>query len=192
MQIYLKPYPHQTYCNVPYASEKKRSDGTKNYGFFDVKKYPGKVSKIPELENNDVLKRCIEEINSNSTLATYGCEYNATKLNDDFLQVWSYVNLYFTNLDENIIEGNYFNLVSKFLSEYAFDIDENIVIEFIINPTNFHNFDKINKGAKPNEETVLFRGFSMNCKIIGVDNNIINATKCWRDGIDNLIHSLTN
>lgn len=191
MQIYLKPYPHQTYCNVPYVSEKRRMDGTQNCGFFDVKKYPGQLSIIPELRDNEILKRAIEEINLNSNLATYGCEYNANRLNADFLQVWSYISIYFADLDENKIEGNYFNLVSNFLSEYALDLEENIVVEFFINPTNFHDFAKIKKGSKPKEETVLFRGFSMNCKIIGVAVDIIQATNLWRDGLSNLTTSLT-
>lgn len=191
MQIYLKPYPHQTYCNVPYVSEKKRVDGTRNYGFFDVKKYPGQLAMIPELRDNEILTRCIKEINLNSELATYGCEYNANRLNDDFLQVWSYINLYFADLDENKIEGNYFKLVSSFLSDHALDVEENIVVEFFINPTNFHDFVKIKNGSKPKEETVLFRGFSMNCKITGVAADIIQATNLWRDGISNLTTSFT-
>lgn len=183
MQIYLKPYPHNTYCNVPYSSEKVRSDGSRNYGFVNVKKYKGLLKKIPEITNLPKLGELIEKVNAGEAIATYGCDHGVDPIGN-YHQAWAFVNLYFDNFDLNHSEEYYLKLVSKFLEQYAADHHENLIIEFISSPTNFHDFEKIKKGATPKEETIEFRGYSMNCKIIGVGATFDDAKTLLNTGLE--------
>jgi len=183
MQIYLKPYPYNVYCNVPYVEEKERFDGSKNYGFKNIKKYKGLIKKIPEVKNFPEFESLITTINSGKIFTTYGCDKKEEALSN-FFQSWIFINFYFDNLTLNKTEELYFNLVSDFLKKYSIEKTENLIIEFIINPTNFHDFQRIKKGVKPKEETILFRGFSMNCKIIGVSDNPFHANELRNNGIE--------
>ena len=178
MQIYLKPYPHSTYTNVPYAPVK----GTKNVGYFNVKKYPGKIKQIPELKNEPEMVDLIQKLNKESRFNTFGCDVG-TEIRGLIFMKWSFVNLFFTNLDSNKLEGNYYDQVSKFINKYMNDTTENVIVEFIINPTNFHDFERFKNGVKPSEETVLFRGFSLNCKIIGAGVAQDDSADLWKTGI---------
>ena len=164
MQIYLKPYPYRTNCNVPYPP---RDD---DKGFFNIKKYPGLIKKVPELMEWPDLANCIEQINENSIFATFGCDRGIEPLQNLQL-VESFVNLYFPEIPDNIgdeAEGRYNELVGNFLVRYARDKFANTNIEFILNTTNYHDFDKIKKGATLSEKTLLFIGWSLNIKILVV------------------------
>lgn len=180
MQIYLKPYPYRTNCNVPYPP---RDD---DKGFFNIKKYPGQIKKIPELVEWPDLANHIEQINKDSIFATFGCDREIEPLQNLHL-VWSFVNLYFPNILDNNgakAEGRYNELVGNFLIEYARDTSGNTNIEFIMNPTNYHDFDKIKKGAISSERTLLFIGWSLNIKILGVGPTLEEAKDLWKHGIE--------
>ena len=191
MQIYLKPYPHNTYSNVPYASEKVRADGSRNYGFVNVRKYKGLLKKIPEITTLSELGNLIEKANSGQTIATYGCDHGIAPLGI-YHQAWAFVNFYINDLELNHSEEHYLKLVSQFLVEYAADHHENLIVEFITNPTNFHDFKKIKKGSTPKEETIEFRGYSMNCKIIGVGPTIEDAKNLLDTGLETVGEFLFN
>lgn len=187
MQIYLKPYPHSTYSNVPYAFSDKREDGTQNFGFFDVKKYPGLIKKIPELKDEPILTKFVIDINKESCFATSGCgiykqEYGTNQT------YWSFVNLHFADFELNKIESNYIDLVGRFLIAYS-EVDlkfENAIIEFILNPTTFHDMAKFKKGIAPSEKTILFQGWSLNVKVLGIGVEGENAEGLWKIGLHNI------
>lgn len=189
MQIYLKPYPHNTYCNVPYAEEKTRHNGTRNYGYKDVKKFRGLIKKIPEVKDSPKLGDLIQKINQ-EMFTTSGCDIGVGPVGI-YHQSWAFVNFHFDDMDLNHTEENYFNLVAKFLEYFATEQTENLVIEFIINPTNFHDPERIKKGVKPNEDTVMFRGYSINCKIIGVGESIDLAKSIMNLGLDHATEFLS-
>ena len=81
-------------------------------------------------------------------------------------------------------EGRYNEIVGNFLMEYARDTYGNTNIEFIMNPTNYHNFDKIKKGAVPSERTLLFIGWSLNIKVLGVGPTLEEAKDLWKHGVE--------
>jgi len=117
MQIYLKPYPHNTYTNVPYAPVK----GTQNIGYLDVKKYPGKVKSMPELKIAPQMVDLIQRINRESELTTFGCDVGAdsyAKTHNGIFTKWSFINMFFTELDDNKLEGAYYLLVSDLATAY--------------------------------------------------------------------------
>lgn len=175
----MSTYHHSTYCNVPYASQK----GTKNLGFFDVKKYPGQIKKVSELANKPEFYNLVKSINEDSIFATYGCDYGVE--HETYLyEVSSFVNLYIYDLEVNEHEGIYNDIVGTFLKKFADNDQDKTMIDFTINPTNFHDFGRIRKGVKPKEETVVFRGWSLNCKIIGVADNLEQTEQSWLYGID--------
>jgi len=180
MQIYLKPYAYRTNCNVPYPP---RDD---DKGFFNIKKYPGLIKKVPELVEWPDLADCIEQINKNSIFATYGCD-RQIELLQNLQLVWSFVNLYFPVISDNDgaeAEGRYNELVGSFLIKYAKDTHGNTNVEFIMNPTNYHDFDKIKKGAAPSEKTFLFIGWSLNIRVLGVGPTLEEARDLWKHGIE--------
>lgn len=179
MQIYLKPYPHNTYTNVPYAPVK----GTQNAGYFDIKKFPGKAMQIPELKNEPLMVEWIQKINKESRLSTFGCDIGAETYQAVHTK-WSFINIFLTDLDDNLTEQDYYMMISDFIKQYSDEPSDNIVVEFIINPTNFHDFDRFKKGVRPNEETVLFRGYSLNCKIMGAGDSLDSATELWHTGLN--------
>lgn len=187
MQIYLKPYPHNTYSNIPYAAEDEREDGTQNFGFFDVKKYPGKIKKIPELIAEPELTDFVVKLNKESIFASSGCGiYKATYGKNQ--TYWSFVNIHFANIELNRKENQWYEQVGAFLMRYG-DIDlahENAIVEWIMNPTNFHDMKKIRKGAKPNEDTVLFQGWSLNVKLLGIGPDEETAKELWKIGLRNV------
>jgi len=170
MQIYLKPYPHNTYCNVPYADERERHDGTRNYGYKDVKKFKGLIKKIPEIKEAPNLSDLIQQTNE-GILTTYGCDVGVSPAGN-YHQAWAFINFHFDDMVLNHTEECYFNLVAKFLEYFATEQTENLIIEFVTNPTNFHDPVRIKKGVTPREETVMFRGYSINCKIIGIGETV--------------------
>jgi len=186
MQIYLKPYPHSTYCNVPYAPEKRSGMKEQNYGFFDVKKYPGKLKQIPELKEVPEMLSLIENVNKNSIFETYGINFRMEPLVGFPVRhvYWTWVNLGFAELDLNTEESTYYQLIGQFLQDYVEDGKENAIIEFILNPTNFHDRDRFRKGVKPKEETVVFRGWCLNVKIMGVGDTFDGAKQLWQHGAD--------
>lgn len=179
MQIYLKPYAYRTNCNVPYPPRDA------NKGFFNIKKYPGLIKKVPELMEWPDLANHIEQINENSIFATFGCDCEIEPLQSLHL-VWSLVNLYFPIISDNgaEAEGRYNELIGNFLIKYARDTVGNTNIEFTLNPTNYHDFDKIKKGAAPSEKTLLFIGWSLNIKVLGVGPTLEEARDLWRHGIE--------
>jgi len=180
MQMYLKPYPYRTNCNIPSLS---RDD---DKGFFNIKKYPGLIKKVPELIEWPDLANCVEQINKNSIFATFGCDRGMEQL-PDLQLIWSFVNLYFPEVYDNDgaeAEGRYNEIVGKFLIEYARDTYGNTNIEFTMNPTNYHDFDKIKKGATPSEKTLLFIGWSLNIKILGVGATLEDAHNLWKHGLE--------
>jgi hypothetical protein len=180
MQVYLKPYPHKTYTNVPYAPDK---DKNINAGYLDLYNYPAKINQVPELKNNPELKTLVEKINSKE-LYTFGCGLNW----DPLLQAtgWhefsSYVNLAFLNDDHNLTDKYYLKLVGTFLLDNIPDNDS-CTITFIVNPTNFHNFERFANGVKPKEETVTHRGFSLNIGISGLAEDPKTAVAHWAEGV---------
>lgn len=187
MQIYLKPYPHNTYSNVPYASAKKREDGTQNFGFFDIKKYPGKIKKIPELKNEPELTKFIVDLNKDTCFATSGCGI-FKQVYDPNQTYWSFVNIHFADFELNKKESNYIDLIGRFLVGYS-EVDlefENAIIEFVLNPTNFHDMEKFKKGAMPSERTVLFPGWSLNVKVLGIGKEEETAKGLWQIGLHNV------
>lgn len=180
MQIYVKPYAHRTNCNIP--SLPRDND----MGFFNIKKYPGLIKKIPELVEWPDLANCIEQINKNSIFATFGCDRGIEPLQNLHL-IESFVNLYFPYIQDNVggeAEGKYNELIGNFFIEHARDTFGNTNIEFVMNPTNYHNFDKIKKGAIPSEKTLLFIGWSLNVKILGIGETLKDAHDLWKYGID--------
>lgn len=192
MQLYLKPYPYQTFANVPYAAEKKRTDGSRNSGFFDVKKYPGQLKNIPEIKEWPELKELIEQINLNSNLSTFGCDTGIDAVpGSPYMQVWSFLNLHFDDMSQNESEEEYFKLIGDFLYYSSTDNEENTVVEFITSPTNYHDKDKFKKGATPSEKTKLFQGWSLNCKVVGIGINNIEARGRWQYGMDKVTNFLT-
>ena len=94
MQLYVKPYAHNTNCNIPYPPR----DNDK--GFFNIKKYPGLIKKVPELAEWPDLANCIEQINKDSIFATYGCDRGIEPLQNLHL-VESFINLYLPNIHDN-------------------------------------------------------------------------------------------
>ncbi len=182
MQIYLKPYTYNNYCIVPYSEEKERHDGTRNYGYKDVKKFKGLIKKIPEIKDAPKLGDLIEKVNQ-GIFTTYGCDVGFGPVGNHF-QSWIFVNFHFDDMDLNYTEKNYFELVAKFLERLANETTENLITEFVFNPTNFHNPERIKKGVKPKEETIMFRGYSMNCKIIGVGESIDRSKSLMNLGLD--------
>ena len=186
MQIYLKPYPHNTYSNVPYAFSDEREDGTQNYGFFDVKKYPGLIKKIPELKDEPDLTKFVVDINKESCLATSGCGVYKQVYGEN-QTYWSFVNMHFADFELNRKESSYIDLVGRFLvSNSEVDIKfENAIVEFILNPTNFHDLAKFKKGAAPSEKTVLFTGWSLNVKVLGIGKDEASAKDLWKIALHN-------
>ena len=184
MQIYLKPYPHNTYSNVPYAEEDEREDGTQNYGFFDVKKYPGKIKKIPELVDEPELTDFVMRLNKESIFASSGCGiYRATYGTNQ--TYWSFVNIHYAEIELNKEENQWYEQVGAFLMRYG-SVDlayENAIVEWTMNPTNFHD---VGKGKKPSEDTVLFQGFSMNVKLLGIGPDEETAKGLWKIGLHNV------
>lgn len=192
MQLYVKPYPYQTFANVPYAAEKQRGDGSRNHGYFDVKKFPGQLKKIPELKEIPELAELIERINRYSQLTTFGCDEGIEQVpGSPYVQVWTFINLHFDNMKHNESEEEYFKLIGDFLYYSSKDNEENTVVEFITSPTNFHDKIKFKKGAKLGEKTKLFQGWSLNCKVIGIGANNIEARKRWQYGMDKVTCFLT-
>lgn len=180
MQIYLKPYPYRTNCNIPSLP---RSD---DKGFFNIKKHPGLIKKVPELVEWPDLANCVEQINKNSIFATFGCDREIEPLQNLQL-VWSFVNLYLPVISDNDgteAEGRYNELIGNFLIKYARDTFGNTNIEFMLNPTNYHDLDKIKKGATPSEKTLLFVGWSLNIKTLGVGSTLEEARDLWKHGIE--------
>lgn len=182
MQIYLKEYSYETPCNVPYAREKAREDGSQNFGFMNVKKFPGQLKNIPELKKMPVLGDFVESVNAESNLSTYGCEYSANNLENQ-TEVWSYVNMNFEDDEMNKSKEHYLDLISRFIAHAKEDKIEFAVVEFIINPTQFHDREKVKKGAKPSEKTVLYQGWSLNIKVTGFAETLELAMGSWMHGI---------
>ncbi len=192
MQLYVKPYPHQTFANVPYSAEKKRGDGSRNHGFFDVKKYPGHLKKIPEIKELPEMLELIERINKHSLLTTFGCDEGIDPVpGSSYVQVWTFINLHFDDMKHNESEEEYFKLIGDFMYYSSKDVEENAVVEFITSPTNYHDKVKFKKGAKPSEKTKLFQGWSLNCKVVGIGSNNIEARGLWQHGMEKITHFLT-
>jgi hypothetical protein len=181
MQIYLKPYAHKTYTNVPYAPAK---DKNVNSGYLDLYNYPAKINQVPELKNNPELRILVEQINQHE-LYTFGCGLNW----DPVLQAtgWhefsSYVNLAFVQDEHNLTDKYYLKLAGTFLLQDTIPEKDAVTINFIINPTNFHSFQRFSKGVKPKEETVTHRGFSLNLSISGLSEDPKTAVAHWAEGV---------
>ena len=181
MQIYLKPYQHKTYTNVPYAADK---DTSVNAGYMDLYNYPAKINQVPELKNNPELKELVQEINKHE-IYTFGVGLNW----DPLLQAsgWhefsSYVNVAFNNDANNETDKMYLKLVGTFLLENDIPENDAVTINFIINPTNFHDFERFSKGVKPKEETVKYRGFSLNVNVSGLGQDPKTAVAHWSEGV---------
>ncbi len=185
MQLYVKPYPFQKFADVPYSSERKRKDGSKNYGYFDLKANPNQIKKIPEIKEIPELAELIERINKQSELTTFGCDEGIDPIpNTPYVQIWTVINLHFDIMKKNESEEEYFKLIGDFLYYSSMDDERNTVIEFITSPTNYHNELNFNEGE-------FSHGWSLLCKVVGIGENNIEARGQWQHGMDKLTNFLT-
>lgn len=180
MQVFLKPYAHKTFTNVPYSSDKNE-----NAGYIDLYNYPDKIKELPEVKNNPELESLIKAINQHE-LYTFGCGLHW----DPFLQSsgWyefaSWINLAFLKDQNNASDDMYLKLIGTFLMSEKKLENEAVTVDFRLNPTNFHDFKRFSMGVSPKEETVKFRGFSLNINICGFGDDSNIALQNWQQGIN--------
>jgi len=182
MLIFVKEYPYPTPCNVPYAKEKQRQDGSQNFGYIDIEKYPGKINNIPELTDFPIFKEFIKEINENNTMYTYGCDVGTEKIINENI-VWSFVNISFKDDKLNKDKIKYMEFISSIFKYLKTDTLDTISIDVTLNPTQYHNKEKIKKGARPSKNTLEYKGWSINIKISSYNEKIEVATAGWLYGI---------
>lgn len=188
MQLYIRPYPHSTYTNMPYDKVK----GTANYGFFDIKKYPGKIKDIKEVTQFPRMVDLIKVINSLELLRTFGCDISYDVITFQPKTVLkSYINLCYDSEDTNKYESMYYKFIADLLKLYdEKHKSENSIIEFIINPTNFHSMEKYKKGVSIAQKTLLYSGYSLNISILGMGDDSATAYKAWESAIDFITNNI--
>ena len=122
-------------------------------------------------------------LNKESIFASSGCGiYKATYGTNQ--TYWSFVNIHYAEIELNKEENQWYEQVGAFLMRYG-SVDlayENAIVEWTMNPTNFHE----PKVKKPNEDTVLFQGFSMNVKLLGIGPDEETAKGLWKIGLHNV------
>jgi hypothetical protein len=129
---------------IPYPCTEPGPDGRRNYGYFDLKRQPELISKVPELKNTPELRRLVEAINNpDSLFRTLACEKAMGKSETSRFRkrLTSFVSIAFDVLAWNQRPGNYemlFRAFEEFVGlEYA-DCDA-IGVEFCIEPASFLN-----------------------------------------------------
>jgi len=114
----MKVWPTETNqeTSIPYTPKEKA--GThQNYGYFDVKRHPELLNRIPELRTSRELRNFVRMMNSPETVfRTIGCDYGdrASDSPQYTFMYLSFVTIVFDILEWNLQKSNFTGLYTQF------------------------------------------------------------------------------
>lgn len=162
----------------PYQPEVKEK--SVNYGYFDYKRNPDRISDIPEVKGWPEFEDFIRAINtSEGFFRTLGCDVGYTDVQGGgIVNLKSYVDIAFEVLEVNFDKSNYYLIFDRF-TDYLkrYGVPDNVSAEFVIQSTVF-NDHKV-KG----EESRRKVGWSLTLRLHGVGRTVEEARAAWRAGV---------
>ncbi len=173
MKVYLTPQTGMR-TGVPY-SPVHRPGGYDNYGYFDLKRRPEDINKIPEIRDLPELRQLIVMLNApNSLFHTLGCEKSfAPSENPQYKRrMNSYFDIVYEVVNWNLDTKNFEGLYAKF-EEFAGskgDLPNSFGVEFALGITIFN-------------EHANLTGLHTAIWNFGYGKNDAEAKREWRKGI---------
>ena len=166
---------------VPCAPQ-DHEDGSRNYGYCDLKNHPETIGTIPELRDFPELQRFVKSVNvSNSLFRTLGCEKS---FHDSDTPIYkrklvSYVDLAFEILKFNGSQKAFEHLF-EWLRTFAagWPPSEAVGIEFEIGPASYNDHH--------------FLGWRVSAWNYGYGQNDSEARESWKVGLGLLQKFLEN
>jgi hypothetical protein len=170
MNIELHELPDEKF-GFPYPP-KERDDDT-NHGYFDLKRNPGKIPEIPEVQHWPELREFLTSVNDPRSLyRTLGCAVGVAQSDDSAYQikVGGYVDIAIEVLGFNTTKENFIDLVNQFAA-YVDPPKQpmNIFIRFNVTPTVFGDHK--------------MKGWSLNTYIWGYGQSETEAREMWVVGL---------
>ena len=128
---------------IPYLAV-DRPDGNRNHGYIDLKRNPGRVEEIPELEDVPEFKGLVRELNHPRSIVRSLSVEKALGPNADALfnrKLTSFVRICFEILPWNFDDENYRRLFDMFKdgTERIPNTPELLIIEFEVDPASFQD-----------------------------------------------------
>ncbi len=128
----------QDFKGIPYPPSNFREDGSKNFGFKNLKSKDANEEEIPELEDNSDLKYLINSINSPSSgLFSIGCLSSPVEENSKFRHT-GYVEFCINSRNFISDATNYFPLFFHFdKALHEGDFSEEIKFDWVLMMASF-------------------------------------------------------
>jgi len=161
------------HTGVPYQPV-QRTEGHDNFGYVDLKREPGKLDSIPELQDSPELKEFLRELNHpRSLFRSVGCEKSMGPCLDP---IYKFKRTSFVTVVFEILEWNHEENFQRLFQEFdgAMRDAKNIIPEFVMIEFEIHNVT-FNAHA--------FKGFGATIWVDGFGRDEEEAMHHWRIGI---------
>lgn len=150
MKVWLSSTKNKV--GIPYTGSEVRPDGSKNHGYFDLKRNPARINDVPELKGFPELKRFVQMMNGpESHFRTLGCEKVFSPSDSPLFKrkLVTFVDFAFEVVEWNATKTNcegLYRAFEEFVGSKG-DLPNTYGVEFSIGPAVFNDHPPVVAGV---------------------------------------------